>query len=472
MSYEVVVTEQNIEVVVEDSVIEVLVDVPSQFVVELSGNRGIQGPQGPEGEIGLTGPSGAQGIQGVTGPTGATGATGPTGPKGDKGDTGDTGPAGATGATGPSGPKGDTGDAGPTGPTGPTGLTGDTGPMGPSGPAGADSTVPGPTGPSGPQGDIGFPAFLYDTRRTLSNQYTIGEIIYYGGSYFICLANNDAIPPTGGAIGVYWNPYSLVGATGPTGPTGATGATGPAGPSGPAGADSTVPGPTGPSGPTGATGATGPIGPTGAQGIQGVTGPTGPTGATGLTGATGPTGPTGATGATGVGPIPKFVSGNYYRTPQGVGQATPSANTTYFTPIFIPNAVTADRIGGLVTAFTTTGNVRFGIYNDTNGLPSTVLLDAGTVSASSATSFFITISQALSVGTYWLAINQQSGTSSWAATQAGSATSVFQNGPISISTFQINRTAYIQNSVTGAFGTATSLVPTTSTTATPAIRIA
>jgi len=279
--------------------------------------------------------------------------------------------------------------------------------------------------------------------------------------------------PTGptGATGATGNTGATgstgaTGATGTAGSTGLTGATGATGPTGPTGADSTVPGPTGPTGPTGTAGTNG------TNGTNGATGATGPTGPTGSTGSTGATGPTGATGDTGVGPIPKFVSGSYYRTPQGVGQATPSANTTYFTPIFIPNAVTADRIGGLVTAFTTTGNVRFGIYNDTNGLPSTVLLDAGTVSASSATSFFITISQALSVGIYWLAINQQSGTSSWAATQAGSATSVFQNGPISITNFQINRTAYVQNSVSGAFGTAASLVPTTSTTATPAIRIA
>ena len=96
-----------------------------------------------------------------------------------------------------------------------------------------------PEGIQGIQGEIGFPGFKYDSRRTLTNQYTVGEIIEYDGDYFVCLANNDALTPTGGAIGVYWDPYSFIGPQGPqgiqgeqgiqgiqgeTGDTGATGA--------------------------------------------------------------------------------------------------------------------------------------------------------------------------------------------------------------------------------------------------------
>jgi hypothetical protein len=133
---------------------------------------------------------------------------------------------------------------------------------GPTGPAGASGAT-GPSGSTGLQGDIGFPGFKYDSRRVLSNQYIAGEIIEYGGSYYICIANNDALPPTG-AIGVYWNPYSFIGATGTIGLTGATGL----------------------AGDVGATGATG----------------IGDAGATGATGATGLAGDVGATGATGVAP--------------------------------------------------------------------------------------------------------------------------------------------------------------------------
>jgi hypothetical protein len=74
-----------------------------------------------------------------------------------------------------------------------------------------------PTGDPGPQGEIGFAGFKYDTRRVGANQYVIGEIIEYGGQYFICLANNDAIVPTGAAIGVYWSAYSFVGPAGSDG---------------------------------------------------------------------------------------------------------------------------------------------------------------------------------------------------------------------------------------------------------------
>jgi hypothetical protein len=216
----------------------------------------------------------------LTGQRGATGATGPQGiqgPKGDKGDQGIQGPIGQTGATGinwqgswkfdvdyvnndavfynqsswfasgnpPLGevpsltssywfPLAIEGATGPVGPQGPIGLTGETGPQGPIGPEGIlesptpptdtdtlwlDTSVEGLTG-VGVQGEIGFPGFKYDTRRTYTNQYVVGEIIEYNGNYFICTASNDAIPPTGGAIGVYWSPYSFVGPQGPVGPQG------------------------------------------------------------------------------------------------------------------------------------------------------------------------------------------------------------------------------------------------------------
>jgi len=66
-------------------------------------------------------------------------------------------------------------------------------------------------GEQGEQGEIGFPGFKYDARRIGADQYVIGEIIEYGGSYFVCLASNDAITPTGGALGVYWAAHSFGG---------------------------------------------------------------------------------------------------------------------------------------------------------------------------------------------------------------------------------------------------------------------
>jgi hypothetical protein len=65
------------------------------------------------------------------------------------------------------------------------------------------------------------------------------------------------------------------------------------------------------------------------------------------------------------------------------------------------------------TGFVGTAVVRLGIYNNSStDQPSTVLLDAGTVSPTAATvGYQITISQTLSQGWYWLAINCQTAAS-------------------------------------------------------------
>jgi hypothetical protein len=250
-----------------------------------------QGPPGAQGPVGATGPQGAAGPTGATGPQGDYGFTGPTGPQGV------AGADGATGATGPAGSDGVDGADGATGATGPIGATGLQGEIGATGATGLDGAT-GPTGPTGPQGIGGFE---YSPYRAFENQYTAGEIVFYQGSYWLCIANNDAIPPADAPD--YWVPYSFIGPQGETGPTGLQGEQGVEGPIGATGAE----GPTGPIGLTGeqgATGATGDAGVAGEDGATGATGPIGATGAAGIDGATGPTGDAGATGPTGeIGPI-------------------------------------------------------------------------------------------------------------------------------------------------------------------------
>lgn len=219
------------------------------------GIQGIQGIQGEPGPAGADGIDGAQGIQGEPGPQGIQGETGPQGIQGIQGETGATGEQGPQGYTGLSAYQvaqvnGYTGTeaqwlaslVGPEGAMGPQGVSitlvgsvpapenlpptgnevndayivesdGDLWVWATTGWYSAGQIV-GPQGLTGSQGEMGFPGFKYDSRRTLTNQYVAGEIIEYAGEYFICLANNDAIPPTGGAIGVYWNPYSFTGETG------------------------------------------------------------------------------------------------------------------------------------------------------------------------------------------------------------------------------------------------------------------
>ena len=243
---------------------------------------------------------------------------------------------------------GGAGSQGPAGPTGPTGATGATGPQGDTGATGA-------TGPAGTNGADG----------------------------------------TDGAQG----PAGPTGATGAQGIQGDTGLTGPQGIQGPAGTNGT----NGLDGVTGATGATGPQGVAGTDGLDGATGPAG------ANGATGPIGPTGATGATGsAGSIPDIglVSQKYYSV-SGVPtfQFSPVLNRIYLLPIYLTTPTTFDRIA-IQTGTTVSGTstVRLGIYNNTNGQPSTLLFDAGTVSFSSSSIFAsVTINKTIQPGWYWTA---------------------------------------------------------------------
>jgi len=78
-----------------------------------------------------------------------------------------------------------------------------------------------------------------------------------------------------------------------------------------------------------------------------------------------------------------------------------AANTLYATPFVVTDTATFTRIGINVTTLST-GGARLGIYNFANGVPTTLVLDAGTVSVTSTGEKEITISQSLSAGAYML----------------------------------------------------------------------
>jgi hypothetical protein len=79
-----------------------------------------------------------------------------------------------------------------------------------------------------------------------------------------------------------------------------------------------------------------------------------------------------------------------------------SNNYLYIMPYIVGRQNTFDRISLTVTAFSA-GNARLGIYNMANGLPTTLVLDAGTVSTGTIGQKDITISQNLPAGLYGLA---------------------------------------------------------------------
>jgi hypothetical protein len=104
-----------------------------------------------------------------------------------------------------------------------------------------------------------------------------------------------------------------------------------------------------------------------------------------------------------------IVAGQYVATSAAsTGNAGVTSNRLFYLPIYITRTTSFDRIG-ITHAATPAGAgsvVRLGIYNSTNDLPSTLVLDAGTVDLTTAAAYKeVTISpaQSLSVGVYWLA---------------------------------------------------------------------
>lgn len=85
-----------------------------------------------------------------------------------------------------------------------------------------------------------------------------------------------------------------------------------------------------------------------------------------------------------------------------------TVNRLYAMPFYSPRGGTLDRIGIQVTTLGASGAARLGIYSatsDTNLYPSTLVLDAGTISTATTGMKTLTISQALSANTlYWLVL--------------------------------------------------------------------
>jgi hypothetical protein len=132
---------------------------------------------------------------------------------------------------------------------------------------------------------------------------------------------------------------------------------------------------------------------------------------------------------------------------------------TYYTSVYLPETTSFDRVAIRTSSFSGTAVVRLGLYNNSNGKPTTVVFDAGTVSCSAAaTVYTITISQTVSAGWYWLASNMQT----------AAATPSFNGGITFISlgviqypaSGQVNQTTpcWTESSITGAFATAGTLV--------------
>lgn len=154
-------------------------------------------------------------------------------------------------------------------------------------------------------------------------------------------------------------------------------------------------------------------------------------------------------------------------------------DVTYYVPVYLPTC-TIDRIAISTrsTPTPTSGNTtRLGIYaNSSANLPGNLIIDAGTVNPAAVnTSYEITISQAITSGWHWLAMNRQvtSGTApNYRAAEASAylpaMSFLTSSGDGSLPTAK----GYTQTGVTGAFANATSLSLLTGISPTIFVRIA
>ena len=168
-----------------------------------------------------------------------------------------------------------------------------------------------------------------------------------------------------------------------------------------------------------------------------------------------------------------LVSGTYYTTSSNTGSTQATVTTTgtvSYLPFLVERTTTFDRIAcRTATTITGTSTVRLGIYNNSNKQPTTVLLDAGTVSVNAASTIFsITINQTLNPGWYWLAhvVNSTTGTHSFL--QVADAVPF---GQTALSATFALQPGYQQTGVTGAFATA-SPTATTNNRILVALRVA
>lgn len=168
-----------------------------------------------------------------------------------------------------------------------------------------------------------------------------------------------------------------------------------------------------------------------------------------------------------------LASGTYYTTSSNTGTTAAAGSptgTVSYLPFLVERTTTFDRIAcKTATTITGTSTVRLGIYNNSNKQPTTVLLDAGTVSVNATSTVYpITINQTLNPGWYWLAhvVNSTTGTHSFLQVADSNP---FGQTALS-ATFSL-QPAYSQTGVTGAFATA-SPTATTSNRILVALRVA
>lgn len=113
-----------------------------------------------------------------------------------------------------------------------------------------------------------------------------------------------------------------------------------------------------------------------------------------------------------------YITGKYYGPfHYGTGNVAFTNGTMYAYPWLLHEAISIDRIGILAIA-TASGTARLGVYQDSSGLPGSLVVDAGTVSGTSTAVVEATVSTTIGPGVVWLAVAPQGANQSIRASQS------------------------------------------------------
>lgn len=105
------------------------------------------------------------------------------------------------------------------------------------------------------------------------------------------------------------------------------------------------------------------------------------------------------------------IAGAYYNTIEraaGATNTTLNANWLYLQPIFVRRECVWTRIGVNCALIDGTALCRLGIYANKNGVPDSLILDAGVVDMTATGERELTISQTLERNWHWLAVQTNS----------------------------------------------------------------
>lgn len=150
------------------------------------------------------------------------------------------------------------------------------------------------------------------------------------------------------------------------------------------------------------------------------------------------------------------VNAGFYRGPRGASTGTarslPSGQE-HCVPIEVPSGTVIDRIGLNIVAAAASGVVRLGLRVDNNGVPGTLLVDGGTIDASTTGAKEVTVSATTSGCRIWASVTGQGASGITCTGVLGQVWPVESNSLTNAAGG--TQGAYYQTGVSGALGTFT-----------------